>query len=76
VKSTPEVRQAISAKANAVRSFGREDPRTAQASRDLAAAWLIAADARAREAGLSELDRMAIVKTGELAPSATAGAAA
>jgi len=70
VKSTHEVRQAISRKGNAVRSH--DATAVAQADRELAAAWLAVAARRAREAGLDRLDIAAVVDTGQLPAEASA----
>ena len=70
MKSTHEVRQAISRKGNAVRSH--DAIAVAQADRELAAAWLAVALERARQAGLDDLDLAAIVKTGGLPAEASA----
>jgi hypothetical protein len=55
-----------------IRHRGLTDPETVEASRKLASALFARADDAARLAGLDELDRVAIVRTGELPPGTAA----
>lgn len=64
MKSTHEVRQAISRKGNAVRSH--DATAVAQADRELAAAWLIVALERGRAAGLTDWDIEVVRRVGRL----------
>jgi hypothetical protein len=58
--------------ARAVRLFGRDNPRTAAAHRELAAAKVHAAHEVARAAGPDDTDLAAIVRTGQLPAEVTA----
>ena len=70
------VRLASTVHARAVRLYGRDDPRTVAARRELAAAKVHAACEAARAAaGLDDLDLAAVVRTGKLPPEAAASAA-
>ena len=53
-------------KAVLTRFYGARDPRTVQATRELAAAQLAAACEAARSAGLDRLDVLAVVESGAL----------
>lgn len=63
---TTEPGRAQRAYAMAVRLYGRDDPRTGRAWRELAAAKLTAAVHVATDAGLDALDVAAVVQTGQL----------
>jgi hypothetical protein len=66
------LRVASTVYARAVRLFGADDRRTRDARRELAAAQLNRALRIAREGGLDELDLIAVIQHGELAPEASA----
>lgn len=63
---TNRVRLASSRHAIAVKLHGKDDPRTGQAWRELAAAKLACALNEARAAGLDPVDIAAVVRSGEL----------
>jgi hypothetical protein len=70
--TTSRVRVASARLACAVREKGADHPDTVAARREFGAAKLAETAERMRRYGLDEIDMIAVVRTGQLAPEASA----